>query len=753
MTDTIFLETSGIVVPSIALALPRAQQLATLLSVHDLPFLELVECRQLSLNAVDIAETVVFNVEVERPQHLVHDVRRIERIAVTFSPQDETCPEVCALRSDFPRVPHTNLRASEYPRSLCLYDVPWAQVSLRWTAAAFVERIRHWLAETARGTLHQEDQPLEPLILGSRYTIVLPPDLFDGKSDGKHEELQIRLAARAADCRVLVANRGLSDRGQTFLALSFVARPQMHGVIRHNPHNLEELAEFLEPAGVSLLDELRTQIVDWKLQDVQDKQLLLVLGFPVTRSGEQIVEVSQLWAFMTTKTIAEIGVDLGVLEKSSHGYGRVIQRNPERNGKNIPVDVVLPQFDLTLDSLSQSSGLAADPRRVVAVGAGALGSQVIKTLAASGFGDWCIIDEDIVLPHNLARHQLGRHAIGYPKALALVSEVNSLLVEREGLRWFEADILRPAGKAEAIAKEFATAELVLDVAAAIPVSRHLTLDQSSPARRVAAFLNPRGTDLVLLAEDANRTITLDCLEMQYYRAITNDQRLEGHLRQPDGRIRYARSCRDVTTTIPNHLVQMHAGIAAGAIRQTAQQKNASLQIWQADNASGNVHHLAIVPTLARRNSIEGWTLVVDEQLASRLAELRRSKLPRETGGVLIGAYDLVRQIVYVVDTIPSPPDSEEWPTLYIRGKRGLAPQVDKLREATDGQVEYIGEWHSHPDDCPCRPSEDDMQVFTWLTKNMDDAGLPALMAIVGQGGLNAWYLGRMQRSGGWEIEL
>ena len=40
------------------------------------------------------------------------------------------------------------------------------------------------------------------------------------------------------------------------------------------------------------------------------------------------------------------------------------------------------------------------------------------------------------------------------------------------------------------------------------------------------------------------------------------------------------------------------------------------------------------------------------------------------GGVLIGVYDLQRQVVYVVDTIPSPPDSAEWPTLYIGGCEG-----------------------------------------------------------------------------------
>jgi len=50
------------------------------------------------------------------------------------------------------------------------------QVAL--TAVSIVERIRTWLRENAQGVLHKDDQPLEPLFLGSRDTIVLPADIY-----------------------------------------------------------------------------------------------------------------------------------------------------------------------------------------------------------------------------------------------------------------------------------------------------------------------------------------------------------------------------------------------------------------------------------------------------------------------------------------------------------------------------------------------------------------------------------------------
>lgn len=43
----------------------------------------------------------------------------------------------------------------------------------------FLERIRNWLRLTAIGKLHEDDQPLEPLLpIGPDY-VVLPEDLFD----------------------------------------------------------------------------------------------------------------------------------------------------------------------------------------------------------------------------------------------------------------------------------------------------------------------------------------------------------------------------------------------------------------------------------------------------------------------------------------------------------------------------------------------------------------------------------------------
>ena len=164
-------------------------------------------------------------------------------------------------------------------------------------------------------------------------------------------------------------------------------------------------------------------------------------------------------------------------------------------------------------------------------------------------------------------------------------------------------------------------------------------------------------------------------------------------------------------------------------------------MWQVDTEDRTVDVIHVDPKETREERIGDWRLYTDTGLLDRLAELRRGRLPAETGGVLLGAYDMERKIIYMVATVPSPPDSEEWPTAYIRGSKGLSQKVGEIREATDGMLDYIGEWHSHPRRSDVTPSDDDKVLLAWLGDLMDHAGLPGVLAIVGDDGQLGLALG------------
>ena len=173
MTDNL-LEIPGESAEPAELTLPRAAALACSLANEEIDYARLLQCQ-----TADGVQSVLLEVDVELPQAPCHPIKATEPIAVRFDVADTTMPEVLSLRSDFPRVPHLNLRTQEFPRSLCLYDRAFANLKRSWTPHRFVERIREWLAFTARGRLHQDDQPLEPLLLMSQGHIILPPQILE----------------------------------------------------------------------------------------------------------------------------------------------------------------------------------------------------------------------------------------------------------------------------------------------------------------------------------------------------------------------------------------------------------------------------------------------------------------------------------------------------------------------------------------------------------------------------------------------
>jgi len=70
-------------------------------------------------------------------------------------------------------------------------------------------------------------------------------------------------------------------------------------------------------------------------------------------------------------------------------------------------------------------------------------------------------------------------------------------------------------------------------------------------------------------------------------------------------------------------------------------------------------------------------------------------------------------------------------TTYIRGIAGLTEKVDDIQNKTRNQLNYIGEWHSHPAKASTNPSSLDIVFFEALKEEMYSQGYPTLMMIVG----------------------
>jgi hypothetical protein len=472
----------------------------------------------------------------------------------------------------------------------------------------------------------------------------------------------------------------------------------------------------------------------------------VILWFPKTRDRNGQPESSDVWGFALDAPVERLASLLEAWVVTGKHPGLILGEPelPAGVGHDVAVSLLNPTWTLAAPSAATMNGLdGPDPRRIVAIGAGTLGSQVIMNLFRAGFGTWTIIDDDRLLPHNLARHALDGFSIGLPKAVAMADQAHSTRETDPRPGAIVANLLDARDKEAAVSQALAACDCIIDLSASVPVARSIARRDPFAPRRLSAFLNPSGTDLVLLVEDEGRACRLDHLEHQLYRELITNPDLANHLKREPTRHRYARSCRDVSSTLPQDLASLHAGIASRGIRKCLAGPNAAIHIWRATSDLA-VSTVRIDPEPVVEYAMGEWTVCSDRRFFDKIAKLRLAKLPNETGGVLLGSFDLERKIIYLVETIPSPPDSEEWPTLYIRGSEGLAAQVQQVSEITTGMLQYVGEWHSHPCGVAAIPSTDDCTVFAWITELMDRDGFPAVMLIAADS-RSAVFVGRMQQ--------
>ncbi len=757
-----FIDAPGELVEPGDLKIPKASDLAAALVDAKIEFCKLVECR-----STDTTNVIVVDFEVELGQKRVHDIQGIERIAVQFEADDVRIPKALALRADFPFVPHINISIKEFPRELCLYATRYDELKRQWTSARFIERIRTWLALTAKGKLHQDDQPLEPLLWGSEGTIVLPSDVMT-REPGDDVLFVRSVRADKHDSFLIgeyVAKQTYEKCDLAFVPLKIECPARTHGTIRFRPSNLNQLAEFCDDRDFSLLDRIRLAVSEqerlfdeWiestdfsqsKRVGLKDAFLsaavMLLMSFPKKRNVESVAEATDQWAFCTVHSVRDLGLDVGLWVETDGKLGTPLAPDLDKTGENISLELYNPTFNLTRGLSAIYNGISSTnlDKKFVAVGAGALGSNVVLGLARQGYGDWTVVDDDYLNPHNLARHALYQGAIGWNKARFVGLMANQFCEDGFNNEGLDLNVLKPDDESEKLNGFYKEADAIIDLSASVAVERHLAADVESDARRISVFMNPSGSDLVVLAEDAKRETRLDHLEMNYYREISQNAELENHFVPSTKRIRYGQSCRDVSFRISNELVTIHSAIACRAIRKAVESDDASISIWRT-NDDLEVNRICIEPTKYQSTLISDWKILIDDSLVKQMQDLRQSKLPNETGGVLLGAIDFDRKKIYLIDTIPSPPDSEEWPTLYIRGAKGLKSDVDAIHKSTDGAIHYMGEWHSHPDGCSTAPSDDDVKVFHWLTAIMDKDGHPALMMIVGESGTSC-FVGEILR--------
>jgi proteasome lid subunit RPN8/RPN11 len=718
----------GNVIAECDLKIQKAQHLLYFLCSVEGSYVHIVECRQ-----KEEFETIIIELGVERPQKIVNDIKSSERIAIVFSAKDIFAPEVFAMREDFPLVSHLNLRSSDYPKCLCLYEETYETIKLTWTPSKFINQIQNWLNKTSIGKLHAEEQPLEPFIIPSaNYNLIIPKDF----NLDKPKMIDIFALQDENHFTFLLTEYTNNKKVNPFVAIGFKTNTVIHGILRHMPIDLQELCNIFAEISYDFNREIGTFLKDYYINksstEVLDRKVLFIFSVPMRRTTTGNIERTDYYAFITDKTLNEIGIEYGVygesIDASINKTALLIGTPKPKDLSQIGVCPIQIQFSLDAEYASFCNDTAYNNAHITAIGMGAIGSQIVNNLIRSGFGKWKLVDDDVFLPHNSARHLLYHYHIGFGKAIACRNIYNWLIGEPLVEEAIAANILHPSiEKIEFLKLALEKTDFIFDFSASIAVSRYIASNNNC-ARSISAYLTPDGKALVVACEDEKRNIRLDWLEMLQYREIINNKSISNSLNTPAYH-RYGNSCRDISVQLSQDDFAIWSGFASKKIRELVTQPNANLSIFYRKNY--NIRSIICKIYNINITTINGWEIIFDDYIINKMAEFRINSLPNETGGILLGNIDTFYKHCYIVDVVKSPLDSEEQPTSYVRGFYDLHATIEKIEKMTLEQISYIGEWHSHPKNCSVNPSKLDISAYLRIQNEMKKDALPAIMMIVG----------------------
>lgn len=734
------------------LSIPIA--LALLRACKTNPHIEIIECR-VNDSVAGREEIIVIDAGDGTVAHSnPAGILRNERLAITINPNNRVPVLVRPLRKAFPALSHQHPTASDSPRALCLYNASWSSVQRGWTAERFLRRMFWWLRESSELRLHREDQPLEQLFYMAPLQVILPSNHLEYfNSTDKFLVLQeikspsnvpITLRAWPATPEQ-VKEAGVKGFRVLPILIEGVASMEVAAF----PESLGALHDKLTAWNSGLYSALKEMIIQMidpsngisKKQEPKNGVLILV-SVPRIRSGS--VERHDILGYALTTSLFDLAQSFDVIEKPDekgrYFYSHLIGQSDDipsndkwRSIQIQPVEVRVAMAQSQARHLSAIEQSTSGFQGLLA-GVGSLGGLLAEIWIRQGWGQWTFVDPDQVLTHNIPRHICIDEQLGLPKANA-VQQIATQIYPNSPVPISIVGNITDSN--DQLSQAFSNSNLLVDVTTTFYAPRDLSSRENVP-RIASLFLTPSGNACVMLLEDADRTIRSSSLEGQYYRAILNNDWGRDHLKNHYGDVWVGGGCRDISVRLPYELIHLHAGILSRQLREKVLCKNARACVWILDDKTGAVTANEIELCSVMSQICGEWNVVYDDAITEKLKRLRENALPQETGGIILGVTDMPSKSILIVDVIAAPSDSQSSNSHFIRGREGQEDLLNDVLRRTANIVDYIGEWHSHPNNYSTKPSEDDKQLLDKLSKLMSKEGLPSVMLISGETGISIY---------------
>ena len=688
------------------------------------------------------------------------------------------------------RTPHTRWAGTDHVQwcqVLCLYLSPANEWNPSDGMAGFVERLVLWLERAAAGELDAPGQPLHPPVAYATSEAGLVVVRANApRAEDAVPWLGIALLRLVSDERSdLVGWRkvteewphtpdeargaaGLGD-GTSKMALAFaVMLPR--SIAFEYPGTADELINALKQYGVDaevMLGMLGIVAgINRRLAEPEDDTsdrgegppLYLMVGTPsrgIVGSTERqshlavwrLPSLAETIARLVPRMHSEVP-ELARIGREVLELGRDWLTSAETRWAR--VYEARPELVTARDAGSSASWLLG--KRVLVLGAGALGAPIAEACVRGRAARVVVADRGVVHPGILVRQPYEDADIGQPKALALARRLGRIDPQVILEPWC-GDVISSMFEDGSPPPPF---DLVIDATAdrtvrAVIERQRTTQRGSWPAlatmlighdatRGIATVSKPgasgAGADLLRrlsLTARANATDDLTDVVDDFFPDPPREESFQPEPGCSD--FTFIGSAADVTGLAGQLLTGvLHAlstedntkGMLALVVRSPAKPdadpaRAARWFHWPND---------MVLETADR-----GWQVRVSTRaLAEMRAEVRRNSRLRadhvETGGSLLGGFDAAARVVWIDEATGPPPDSRLSEVHFEHGTEGVEVAIAARRKATARVTAFMGMWHSHPNG-PASPSPTDEAGMRDLVWPVASAPPRALLLIVG----------------------
>lgn len=723
---------------------------------HDLSFISRRSTvHSNTINIRDYEDNFIVSFSVERElcgETHCDAVLSTEPISLRYSKSDlgTKAPSIHSGRSDFPReLPHLNPIEEHQPAHFCINRLGTQVVYDSEGINGVLNRLDNWLSDAASGNL--EPDGWEPIPRSSE-------NFIDINIGGFQE-----LIFKSKDKGILYGECFAAIFGKNNEEKIYLSMPEDFG-IKQNFKN--ELKNKNIPGINSPCFSGFPWVCMWEtsLPVCGDRFGLVLNSFDNLKKYIHHAGLEEKFSSFMSETLKRAGFGesgffaLFIAQSRPKTLTDAIPSDADGEAKKIEivslvVKVGASNSKVEVVSVSQCGQLARVSQKLLSdisdvalkfkkslpiIGVGTLGSKIAVQLCRQGIERLMLVDDDILSPHNIARHELGQGDLYRNKAESLKGEL-----ERKFPVIVRASKVKLENMAQADLDKVMESPLVLDASADKAVMRRLVSNKNFP-RVCRAVLTHKGNLGLLYKEGALRNPRLDDLEVLSYGLASECEVLTEWLNdESQGQVMLVgASCSGSSLKLSDAKVSIHVGNFMPVISDmlSGDEKFESGIFVNACNDRGFSRKTIFykVPEFNIYSATEAgvsWEIRIHPDVIVSINEATKRGAANEAGGYLYGRYDFHTKVCVVVD-VKNPVPMQATPTSLELPPAMQSTEELALMEKTNGKLIVLGSWHSHPGGHNAKSDKDIQQLKRSALLN-DETPRPFLMLINGTNGIGA----------------